>query len=150
MLFGRNPVITTVHRTRAPRPMDFIVPDGMNVNRPDRYVRDIGDDGTSKIIRDVESTGNVLRVLVDGDHFVWQYGTFIIRIKLDSILAASLSYGSYHGQAFRCFTMQFGYRTDGSVILLSTFDDASEWFAQLTTSLDDMLPCPIADTGARN
>lgn len=130
--------------------MEFIVPDGMNVNRPDRYVRDIGDASTSEIVRDLESTGNVLRVSVDGDDFVWQYGTFIVRMKLGSILAASLSSGSFHGHGFRCFTMQFGYRTDGSVILLSTFDDASEWFDRLTMSLADLLPCEITDTVTQN
>ena len=126
--------------------MDFIVPNGMNVNRPDRYVRDIGDPSTAEIVRDTESSGNVLRVSVDGEHVCWQHDSFCLRVKQDSIVAATLTNGSFHGQIFRCFTMQFGYRTDGSVILLSTFDNASEWLNQFTSAIADIIPCEITDT----
>ncbi len=126
--------------------MDFIVPDGMNVIRPDRYVRDIGDPQTAEILRDTESSGNVLRVAVDGAHLDWQHGTFSLRVKQDSIVAPTLTDDTFHSKVFRCFAMRFGYRTDSSVILLSTFEDASEWFNRFTSSIADMLPCPIADT----
>lgn len=143
----KSPSTHTLFGARVNRPFDgpamrVELPNSVGASIPFDYVAFIGDDDVARI-EDIEEllAGHLEIANADGT-FVWKSAGHALHVNSESISHGVVTYRTFLGKRFLCFTLLFGREPtpSGGPALLTSCSQLASWFRDFAAKVAPMIP----------